>query len=353
MAQLARRDIVVVGASAGGIDALLALVEGLPASLAASVFVVSHIPSDATSQLAQILGRAGKLPVEPARERCKISPGHIYVAVPNRHLLIEGDHIRVTSGPKENRVRPAVDALFRSAAYYCGPRTIGVILSGNLDDGTAGLWAIKDRGGVALVQSPEEAFYPSMPESAIAHVAVDHILSAARIPQIVTSLTREPVLIESLQPVVKSMETEIQIAEGRNGLQSGGLALGPISLNTCPTCHGVLMRIREGSILRYRCHTGHAFSLPILLAQLNEELADSLSAALRANDERLFLLQELEQQAKEAGDMPGAAQYAKQIETLRQWMGRLQDVTINAEMHGPWAIPHRPDSLPGAHESDR
>lgn len=323
---MAQRDIVVVGASAGGVDALLRLVRGFPQSLGACVFVVLHMPSDATSKLAEVLGHACALSVQPAYEGASISPGRVYVCVPDRHLLIERDRIRVTSGPKENRARPAIDVLFRSAAYHYGPRTIGVVLSGNLDDGTAGLWTIKDRGGIALVQSPEEALFPSMPKSAIAHVDIDYVLPVAQMPDVIASLTQESVSDESLASAVKLMETEISIAEGANVLQNGSLNLGPVSANTCPTCHGVLVRIQEGSILRYRCHTGHAFSLQTLLAQLDEEFGTSLDSVLRVIHERIFLLQELEWRAREAADLSSAAQYAEQVKTSRQWSVQLHEM---------------------------
>lgn len=323
---MARREIVVVGASAGGVEALQTLIGGFPASTSASVFVVLHIPPDATSKLHEVLAAKSALPVEPARDGAPILPGRVYVAVPDRHLLIESNSIRVTRGPRENRARPAVDVLFRSAAYYKGSKTIGVILSGNLDDGTAGLWTIKDRGGIALVQSPDDAFYPSMPRSAIEHVDVDHVLPVADMPSLIASLTQETISTEQSDKKAPTMETEINIAVGENPLLSGSLQLGPISPNTCPTCHGVLVRIKEGNIIRYRCHTGHAFSIQSLFTQLGEEIDSTLMTALRTIDERIFLLQQMEQLALESQDDRCASHYAQQIKVSRQWLRQLLDM---------------------------
>jgi two-component system chemotaxis response regulator CheB len=323
---MAHRDIVVVGASAGGVEALQVFVAGLPASLQASVFIVLHIPADAPSRLHEILERVSALPVEPARDGGAIVPGHIYTAVPDRHLLLEANRIRLTRGPKENRTRPAVDVLFRSAAYHFGPRVIGVVLSGNLDDGTAGLWTVKDRGGVALVQSPREAFAPSMPQSAIAHVEVDCILPITQIPQAIVWFSRETVAAAP-QPVMgTAMETELKIAEGSNSLTSGSLELGQISPNTCPVCHGVLIQIEEGSITRYRCHTGHAFSIQTLFAQVNEEIDDTLVAAQRALNERILLLAQLERQARAAGNQALADLHVRQMEASLQWSQQLREM---------------------------
>ena len=165
------REIVVIGASAGGIEALSALLALLPADFPAAILVVVHISADSPGVLPSILARAGVLPVETAKDGVAILPGRVYVAPPDRHLLLEPGSIRVTRGPKENRFRPAIDPLFRSAAQAYGEQVIGVVLSGSLDDGTAGLWAIKDRGGLAIVQEPSEAAYPSMPLSALQYVA--------------------------------------------------------------------------------------------------------------------------------------------------------------------------------------
>lgn len=322
------RDIIVVGASAGGVEALQTLVSSLPASLPATILVVLHIPAHSPSHLHLILDRAGELPAMPASDGAPIAPGRVYVAVPDQHLLIEEDRIRVTRGPKENRARPAIDALFRSAAYAFGPRVIGVVLSGNLDDGTAGLWAIKDRGGIALVQSPQEAQFSSMPESALQHVAVDHVLPIADMPSVISNLTRDNVMAGSYAPVPELMAVETHIALQTNGPQGSRLQSGDLSPNTCPECHGVLMRIREGSIVRYRCHTGHAFSVQTLLTGVNEEIDHTLADALCAVEERILFLREMEQLARANHDGATADRCARQADETEQRAQRLREITL-------------------------
>lgn len=187
------RDVVVVGASAGGVEAISRLVKGLPGDLPAAVLVCLHVSSGSPSALPQILRRAGALPAEHAHDGAPVEHGHIYVAPPNQHLLLDGDRMTLSTGARENGHRPAVDPLFRSAARSMGPRVIGVILSGMLDDGAAGLWAVKSRGGLAVVQSPDDAAYAAMPANAIAATAVDRVLPVAEIAEFIVAATRNPI----------------------------------------------------------------------------------------------------------------------------------------------------------------
>lgn len=290
-----RRNVVVVGASAGGVEALQVLVSGLPPDFPGTVLIVLHLSPDSPSRLDEILAKSTPLPVSVAKDGEVMASGHIYVATSDRHLVVNSDqHLRLTRGPRENRSRPAIDTLFRSASYCFGPKVIGVVLSGALDDGTAGLWAIKDRGGLAIVQSPDDARYSSMPESALRHVLVDYTLRVADMPAMLSQLVREEIELPAPPTAaVEPMRTETRIALEGNGLQAGVMKLGAISSNTCPECHGVLVRIREDSIVRYRCHTGHAFSLETLLAAVNEEIDVTLWATLRAIEERILLLEEM------------------------------------------------------------
>jgi two-component system, chemotaxis family, protein-glutamate methylesterase/glutaminase len=331
---MAHRDIVVVGASAGGVAALQVLVAGLPATFPAALLVVLHIPSHTPSQLHSILARAGTLPVTPAEDGELIVPGHIYVAPSDRHLLLDPERVRVTRGPKENRVRPAIDTLFRSAAYEFGPRVIGIVLSGMLDDGTAGLWAIKDRGGMALVQSPEDAEHDSMPLSALRHVAVDHTLPVAGMPALLTMLTREPVAAVAATAPAEALRIETRIALEGNALREGIMELGSISPNTCPECHGVLVKIKNGSILRYRCHTGHSFSLQTLLAEVNAEIEMTLWAALRAAEERILLLQEMGELAGAENDAAVAAECAAQVQGTERHVEHIRRAVLDHTMFG-------------------
>lgn len=189
---MTKRDIVVVGASAGGITALKDLVKSLPPDFNGSVFIVLHIPPHTKTVLPSILDRAGALKVVQPRDGEPIQPGKIYVAANDHHLLIEDDRVMVRRGPKENRFRPSIDALFRSAAYTYGPRVIGIVLSGLLNDGTSGLWTIKRLGGVAVIQQPEDAEFPQMPENVLEYVEVDHAVAASEMGSLLEKLTGEP-----------------------------------------------------------------------------------------------------------------------------------------------------------------
>jgi two-component system chemotaxis response regulator CheB len=185
-------DIIVIGFSAGGVDALVRLVQGLPSNLPAALFVVHHFPASAVSVLPSILSRAGALPATHATDREPIECGRIYVAPPDRHLLLNNGRILVTRGPRENGHRPAIDPLFRTAAKAHGSRVIGVLLSGTMDDGTAGLMAIKRSGGMVVVQDPRDALYGGMPASAIEQVEVDHIVPASDLAPLLIRLVNEP-----------------------------------------------------------------------------------------------------------------------------------------------------------------
>lgn len=292
------RDIIVIGASAGGIEALKGLVAGLPAALPASLLVVVHVAAQSPGVLPGLLTRAGPLPAVMAAEGMLVEPGHIYVAPPDYHLLVEQGGLRVTRGPKENHFRPAIDPLFRSAAFTYGARVIGIILSGMLDDGTAGLWAVKQRGGLAVVQTPSEALYAAMPQSALTHVAVDYCLPVTELAALLPQLVEEPLASPGEIPMSEALAIETRIALEENPLASGLLQLGQPSLYTCPECHGVLLRMAEPSLVRFRCHTGHAFTLASLLAALNESVEQALWNTVRLLDEQVFLLHLLTQEGQ-------------------------------------------------------
>lgn len=325
------RDIVVVGGSAGGIEALQRLLEALPMSLPAAVFVVVHTHPTSPGYLPQILTRAGSLPAAHAEDGEPVVSGRIYVAPPDHHLLIEDGHVRLTKGPKENRSRPAVDTLFRSAAYFHGPRVIGVILSGMLDDGTAGLWTVKDRGGCALVQEPEDAQFSSMPESALRHVQVDERLPAAELGPALARLVEEPVQELVLPPVTERLQTETRIAMKDSVVDLSILKLGELSPFVCPECHGVLVQLQEGGLLRFRCHTGHAYSVSTLLTMMGESIEASLWTTMRGMEEQAFLLQHLAKHLVETDDPRLAAQFEVKANETRQRAGQIKQLTLNHE----------------------
>lgn len=307
---MAKKDIVVVGASAGGMGALEKLVAGLPADFPAAIFVVWHLSPGVKSVLPAVISRNGPLPAAHPRDGDPIKHGRVYVAPNDHHMLLERGYIRVTKGPKENRFRPAVDPLFRSAAYIYSTRVIGIVLSGALDDGTAGLWAIKLRGGTAIVQDPADAVHRSMPLSALDNVDVDYTVRVAEIGSLLTRLVREEAAPEPLLPAQERdrMEAEVEIAREVDSRLENVLGFGELSPFTCPECHGVLAMYRDGNIVRFRCHTGHAVSSGTLLEAGTEQVEQRLFDAVRALDETIMLLNQLGEQYAKTGNTAAADQ---------------------------------------------
>jgi two-component system chemotaxis response regulator CheB len=298
------KDVVVVGGSAGGLDALRAILSGLPKDLPASLFVVLHSAPDSPGLLAEILDRAGALPASHAIDGGRVERGRVYVAPPDHHLVLEPGVMRVTRGPKENRFRPAIDPLFRSAAGVYGPRAVGVILSGGLDDGTAGLLAIKQLGGTAVVQDPADAFASSMPAHALAAVAADFVLPAAEIAPAIVRLAASDADEKGEAPMPHELEIEIKIAKGEEAIGAGVQRLGQPSSYACPACHGVLIQVAKSGLLRFRCHTGHAYSVESLLVEIDEAVEEALWNAVRAVDESVLFLRQI---ARHLADTHGGA----------------------------------------------
>lgn len=303
---MATRDLIVVGASAGGVEALMALVSRLPPELPATILVVVHMPASADSVLPSILSRAGPIPAERAVHGQTYERGRIYVAPPDHHLLPLGDRLRVSRGPRINGHRPAIDPLFRAVARQFGPRAIGVILSGVLDDGTAGMVAIKQYGGVTIVQSPADALYPGMPTSVLEHVAVDHSAPATGIADILDRLTREEIEIDKREWGTTYMPADNLELEEPNEEEIAGR---PPSMFTCPECNGSLWELSEESALRYRCHVGHAYGPDSLLAGQSEALEEAIWAAYRALRESAMLAKRLSDRASKQGLASVANQY--------------------------------------------
>ena len=309
-----KRDIIVMGASAGGLSAFNRIIKQLPEELNAAVFIVWHLSPYSTSLLPEILNRASKLKAKHPDEGEPIQMGKIYIAPPDHHLLLESGRIRLTKGPKENRFRPAIDPLFRSAAYAYGSRVVGVVLTGALDDGTAGLWAIKDRGGVAVVQDPADAEQPSMPASALANVQVDHCLPISEIPALLVTLTHQSAEEESRATVSKDLEIETKIALGDDAAELDVKQLGEVSEFTCPDCHGTLVEVTNDKLLRFRCHTGHSFGSASLLAELTDSVEESLWNAIRAVEERIRLLKHLAQHATDLEQTEAIGTLARELQ---------------------------------------
>lgn len=300
-----QHDIVVIGASAGGVEALGKIAQELPAGFPAAVFVVIHFPAYATSVLPGILTRAGALPARHPNDGDPIEPGTIYVAPPDRHLLLDDGKIRLSPGPRENGHRPAVDPLFRSAAVAYGPRVIGVVLTGNLDDGTAGLMAVWRRGGTTVVQDPADAAHPGMPSSALANVRVEYSVPLAEIPALLTRLVAEPAedgAGPEVDPEAAALRFEADIAEMEPYALHADERPGKPSGFSCPECHGVLYEVHDGELVRYRCRVGHAYGSETLLALQSESVEAALWTAFQALKERASFARRMARKMESRGN---------------------------------------------------
>ena len=317
------QNIVAIGASAGGVDALQQMVSGLPADYSGSMFVVLHMPPDAPTLLPKILNRAGRLPAVTARDGDRIQRGHIYVAPPDHHLMLNDGFIRLTSGPRENRHRPSIDVLFRSVAKVYGPRSVAVLLSGMRDDGVSGLIAVKRQGGTVLIQKPTDADFPELPKTGIALDSPDSVLSAADIATELVRLAQQPAG-ETL-PIPMDLEKETRYAEGGAGPED--VPPGTPADYACPECNGSLWRLDEKELTRYRCRVGHAYTQDNLVLAKSEALESALWAALRALEESVSIERRAAKRADDIGSRMGAERLqesaetkSKQAELLRQML---------------------------------
>lgn len=346
----ALRGIIVIGASAGGVEALLQLAAGLPEELKAAVLVVLHLPPNAVSNLPELVTHAGKLRAEYARDGEPLVAGRIYIAPPDRHLLIqrkEGGRgfARLSTGPRENHARPAIDTMFRSAALAYGPRVIGVILSGMLSDGTAGSWEIKERHGISVVQDPGEALCPSMPHTVLDQVPVDHVLPVAEIPALLTKLTHELPHDEprnttqsreggeGMFPNDESNPDELPgTAEVRRdmGTQIAGKRDRAVTVYVCPDCGGTLWQVNAGTFPRFRCHIGHVYGAEDLLEGYTTDLEQSLWRVVRTLQDKANLARQLAAQARERGDAATADEYEAKARRDDEHMAVVERMTAEA-----------------------
>jgi two-component system chemotaxis response regulator CheB len=317
---LPKRDIVVVGASSGGVEALIELVSGLPEELPAALFVLVHLSPESPSVLPKILDRSGPLKAVECEDGARIRPGHIYVACPDRHLLTENGHVRLVRGPKENRHRPAADALFRSAAVAYGSRVMGVVLTGALNDGTVGLRDIKRRGGVAVVQDPDDALFSGMPRSALEHVKVDYCLPLSEIPPLLARVVREevPAEEEGAYPVPDDMEMEDRMTRVDSRTPENVEKLGHPSGFTCPECEGPLWEMRDEDVLRFRCRVGHAYTAESMLSGKTEALEAALWTALNTLEEGAQMSQKLAAESRIRGHEHAAVRFEERARKTRE-----------------------------------
>jgi two-component system, chemotaxis family, protein-glutamate methylesterase/glutaminase len=309
--------VLVVGASAGGVEALVTFVRALPADTRQAVCVVLHVSPAGTSAMPHILGRAARLPVHSPTDGDPLLGGHIYVAPPDRHLEVEPGRLRLTQSPRENGHRPAIDATMRTAAEAYDGTVVGFVLSGSRDDGTAGLLAIKRHGGSAVVQDPDEALYPGMPSNAIAHVNVDAVLPLAQMAGWLARHRPEGPPSPGGARVVDDPQTP-SIGDPPREEAAG-------TRFTCPDCGGVLFEQEEGRLTRFRCSVGHVFSIESLAAGQAHELEGALWTAVRALEDRAELLRQLSARAHGSGQQRAAGTFAAQADDAERRSGLVRD----------------------------
>ncbi|GJG85800.1 chemotaxis protein CheB [Gemmatimonadetes bacterium T265] len=382
-----RRDIVVIGASAGGVEALKVVLGTLPPDYNGTVCVVLHIPPSVPSVLAHILGRSTRLVCVSAYDGAPVRPGVVYVAPPDHHLLLEDDRVRLLRGPRENGHRPAIDPLFRSAAAAYGPRVVGVVLTGNLDDGTRGLFAIKHRGGLAVVQDPEDALYPSMPRNAIENVDVDWVLPAPEVGPLLAALATDTpwparsappadaLALDAVTEVAAVDPDEHQLAE--NGTTAAAAGAGPnggaaraapaelcddtplhhaadlatgighvdggarinerlggtVSGYTCPECHGSLWELEEGKLVRYRCRVGHSYTEPGLVDHKAHSVEDAIWTALTALEESAAIAARVADRSGRQGRSQSATYFRARAAHLERRGAVLRDLLAELPGH--------------------
>lgn len=325
-------DIIVIGSSAGGLKALTAVTSNLPADLGASLFVVQHISPEHRSLLPEILSDTSRLPVLHPRNGDRIAKGLIYIAPPDQHLLVDRGHVRVVRGPRENRFRPAVDTLFRSAARAYGPRVIGIVLTGHLDDGTVGLQAIKRRGGISVVQDPLEAEYPSMPSSALRYTQIDYCVPMTEMPGLLARLVQEKASAEQAIAVPKEIELEANISEQQmdtEQLIASVEAIGTRTFFTCPSCNGNLWQIGNAEPLRFRCHLGHSFTVNALLAEQTRNLENALSSAVRLMEEKVMMSRRMAERRRAMNLLEAAEPYEQYAEHLDREVTVLRELLMS------------------------
>lgn len=323
------RNIIVVGASAGGVEAVTQLAKALPADFPAAIFVILHFPSFSVSALPKILSRAGRLPALHPADRALIKPGQIYIAPPNYHLLIQPGYICLSQGPREHGHRPAIDVTFRSAAQSYRSQVIGVILTGTLDDGTAGLLMIKKHGGLAIVQDPEEALFDSMPRSALKYVAVDHIVKLSDLASCLSQLIEQP--IKENNPVSEQFNQEATIVAQDKAARERGEYPGDPSPLTCPDCGGVLWELQEGNLVRFRCHVGHAYSIESMAAEQADDVEKALWSANRALEEKAALARRMAVQAQQSNRRLSEARFLARAEEAEQHAALLRQVILQQD----------------------
>ncbi len=326
-------DIIVIGTSAGGMEALCNLLEQLPENLPAAVFIVQHLSADSSSEyLVNRMAKYTPLRVKVADNNEVFHRGTVYMVPPDRHLLLTQKRILIARGPRENQFRPAVDPMFRSAAAYHGGRVIGVILTGMMNDGTVGLEAVKRSGGLTVVQDPDDAEHPDMPRNAMRNVSVDYVVPLREMGALLYSLSQQPAGDGVLIP--EDIRNEAQIVERvmTNGVMSNISKmdeLGPRSNFSCPECGGALWELKQGQVSRFRCHSGHAYNEESLLNNMNTSLEETLWVSMRILEERRTMLMNMANQDRSKGQSRWASMQQERADEMKVHVERLKEILLN------------------------
>jgi two-component system, chemotaxis family, protein-glutamate methylesterase/glutaminase len=323
---MANRDIIVIGGSSGATAPLKAILGRLPPNLPAAVFVVLHIPSRSIGLLSTVASAAGLLPARQAEDGMAIEPGHVYIAAPDRHLILTEGKMRLGRGPRENLVRPAIDPLFRSAAMHYGPRVIGVVLSGLLSDGAAGLHAIKCCGGTALVQDPDDAIADEMPLRALEATVPDLSVPGARLGDVLSELAWQapgPAV-----PVPPDLRIEVDIAMGERIDSEVLTKIADPAALTCPGCGGVLSAVKDGKPLRFRCQVGHAYAADTLAKEQEGRVDEAMRVALRIIEERAELVTRMAEEGRSSGRRAVSEMYEDRAREYRQYADTLRQAVL-------------------------
>lgn len=325
---MSNRDIIVIGGSAGATPPLKQILGSLPRDLPAAIFIVLHIPAQGIGILSTVASAAGKLPVRQAENGMVIENGHVYLGAPDHHLLIFENHIMLGRGPRENMARPAIDPLFRSAALHYGPRVIGVVLSGLLSDGAAGLNTIKRCGGFTLVQDPKDAIADEMPLHALEATTVDFCVAGARIGDVLSDLARE--MPGAALPIPPEIRLEVEIAAGERIGSDKLTSLADPAPLTCPSCGGVLSEIRSSHPLRFRCQVGHAYTADALAREQEGRVDEALRVALRIIEERAELVHRMAEDGRMSGRLALAQMYTTRAAEYRQYADMIRRVMLQS-----------------------
>jgi two-component system, chemotaxis family, protein-glutamate methylesterase/glutaminase len=332
---MSNRDIVVIGGSSGALQALEVFLADLAADLPAALFVVLHGGSATHDSLARILSAAGPLPTEPAQDGARFQRGRIYTAPKDMHMLVSNGRIVLRRGPRENMARPAIDPLFRSAAGAYGSRVVGVLLSGMLYDGATGMRAISRCGGVTVVQHPEDALYPDMPRNALEHADVAHCAAVRDMGPLLTRIVAEPAGPSPEIPQEIAAEANLSLQGRTPG--DAEQPLGRLSPLTCPECGGSLSEQEDGTLLRYRCHTGHVLDGRHLLTAQIETIEHALWSAVRAHEERATLLRRLAHQARAHNRVSAARRWEELLAEREEEANVIRRLLTNGPAEGPGA----------------